>query len=332
MVRLRASTDYAELKREVRAAGCYAYAPWRSVVSLALHLACAVALFWVSARVHAWAAVPLFVFASFVFYRLGWLMHDSAHGGTFRSRRANRVFAALTAGILGEFVSGWRHGHDRHHAAPNVRGVDGDQSERWDAERRFAHFWSAAPNLLLLSRFRGKYLPKSLLLLGLRDGFYCHRYHRERFVRELCLVVCGFGLQLAGLVLLFGPWGVPLFLAHTSIGMLYLNTVFAGNHYDLESFTEAEASTLTFAELQIRTCRNYTGDAWARFVFGGLENQIEHHLFPDLPRHQLRRAAPLVRAFCERRGLPYVQEPFSSALAKVIRFHVDAPAPEVASP
>ena len=66
-----------------------------------------------------------------------------------------------------------------------------------------------------------------------------------------------------------------------------------------------------------------------RFVFGGLENQIEHHLFPSMPRHQLRRAAPLVRDCCERRGLLYAQEPFSTALAKAIRFHVDAPAPEV---
>src|SRR5205085_2174133 len=117
-----------------------------------------------------------------------------------------RIFAAITAGILGEFVSGWRHGHDKHHAAPNVRGVDGDQSERWDPDRRFASAWTAAPNLLLLSRYKGRWLPKSLLLLGLRDGFYCHHFHPDRFKRELAGVLCGLTLQLAVFGWLFGAW------------------------------------------------------------------------------------------------------------------------------
>jgi len=326
MVRLRPSGDYAALRREVRAAGCFAYAPWRALVSLPLHLIGAGAAFVACTHVPGWLAAPTFILGSLLFYRLGWLMHDSAHHGIFASRRANRAFAVLTASLLGEFVSGWRHGHDRHHASPNVRGVDGDQAERWDPDRRFLRAWTAAPNLLFLSRYQGVWLPKSLLLLALRDGFYCHHFHRDRFLREALGVAAGVVLQLAAFALLFGAWALPLFLAHTALGMLYLNTVFAGNHYDLDTFTVPEASALTFAELQIRTCRNYRAGPLGRFVFGGLENQIEHHLFPDLPRHRLRQAAPLVRAFCASRGLRYREDGFAQAMANVVRFHV-GPAP-----
>lgn len=315
-------SSYEELRRAVEQAGCFETAPLRSLASLALHLVAAGGLFWASAHAGGVAAVALFVAASFLFYRLGWIMHDAAHGGVFRSGAANRRLASLTAGILGELPSGWRYGHNRHHAAPNVRGRDLDQSERWDPERRYHSLLGAFVGVLLLSRFRGRYLPKTLLLLGLRDGYYCYRYYRSNFRRELIASLLGFSAQLAALCWLFGGVGPLLFLAHTTIGMLYLNTAFAGNHYDLESFDAPEAEGIPFADLQLRTTRNYRGGAWARFVFGGLENQIEHHLFPSMPRHQLRRAAPFVQEFCAARGLRYHVEPFSRSILGVLRFHL----------
>lgn len=315
-------TTYEELRREAERAGCFETSPVVAMLSLPLHLAASGALFFASARVPFPASVVSFVVASFLFYRIGWLMHDAAHGGVFRSAVANRRFAALTAGVLGEFPSGWRYGHNRHHAAPNVRGRDMDQSERWDPERRYRTWVGAFVGLLLFSRFKGRYLPKTLLLLGLRDGYFCYQHNRANFRRELVASLAGLGAQAAYLCWLFGAWGPLLFFLHTSIGMLYLNTVFAGNHYDLESFDEAAAADIPFADLQIRTSRNYPGGAVAAFVFGGLEYQIEHHLFPNMPRAGLRRAAPLVRAFCEARGLSYRVEPFLGTIAGVLRFHI----------
>lgn len=317
---------YEALRAEAERQGCFAPAPLASIASLAAHLLVTAALWWASAAAWSaawWASPALFVLGSLCFYRVGWLMHDAAHGGVFRSAAADRRFAALCAAVLGEFVSGWRYGHNRHHAAPNVRGRDMDQAERWDPEQRYSSMGTAFVGLLLFSRFKGRYLPKTLLLLGLRDGYFCHRHHPAKFKQELAGVIMGFTLQLGALCAIFGLAGVPLFLAHTTVGMLYLNTVFAGNHYDLESFDEDEIKDIPFADLQIRTTRNYAGGLWASFVFGGMEHQIEHHLFPQMPRRGLRRAAPLVRAFCQARGLPYREEPFARAIGAVLRFHVD---------
>ncbi len=315
-----------ELRRAVDDAGCFETAPMASVASYVLHVVLSALTFWASANGPAWAAVPLFVLASFLFYRLGWIMHDAAHGGVFASAEANRRFAALVAGTLGEFPSGWRYGHNRHHAAPNVRGRDMDQSERWDPERRYRTRLGAFVGVLLLSRFRGNYLPKTMILVGLRDGYFCLRHHRANFSRELTGSLLGLGAQLAWLTVLFGAWSPLLLLAHTTIGLLYLNTVFAGNHYDLDSFDEGDAREIPFAELQVRTTRNYPDGPVARFVFGGLEHQIEHHLFPNMPRHGLAKAAPLVRAWCAARGLPYRVDGFAHCIDAVLRFHiVDGP-------
>ncbi len=317
--------DFTALRRRVAAAGCFDRAPLRSVTSLVAHVIGAAALSVASARGPLWATAPLFLAASFLFYRIGWLMHDAAHGGVFVSAAGNHRFAALCAGVLGAFPSGWRYGHNRHHAAPNVRGRDLDQSERWDPSRRYGDSLSAFVGLLLFSKFRGVYLPKTLLLLGLRDGYFCFRHARSSFVRELVCSLGSLALQATFFAVLFGWKGPLAFLVHTIIGLLYLNTAFAGNHYDLESFDEAEAVRIDFAELQIRTTRNYPPGPLAGFVFGGLEYQIEHHLFPNMPRRGFARAAVEVRAFCAARGLRYEVKPFDECIRGVLRFHVDPP-------
>src|SRR6185369_10037261 len=143
-------------------AQCFQYKPWRSVASLTLHLGLSIIAFVASSRSPVVLALPLFIVASFLFYRIGWLMHDAAHNAIFVTNRNNRRFAALCAGILGEFPSGWRYGHNRHHASPNVLGHDMDQSERWDPNRRYKNVLTAFVGLVLLTKFKGRYLPKTL--------------------------------------------------------------------------------------------------------------------------------------------------------------------------
>lgn len=323
-----ASVDLALLRAQLEAAGCFERKPGRAVAELLFNLLGSVLAFFAAREAaqawSVWAGLPFFVLGSFLFYRNGWLMHDAAHGGSWPGIQANRRFAALTAGILGEFPSGWRHGHNRHHARTNVLGEDWDQRERWDPTRRYHSRLAAWLGLFLFTRLRGVYVPATLIFMALRDGYYCWRHHRERFAAELLAVLLGLGSQLVFFILLTGSWlGVLLFLLHTHVGMLYLNSAFAGNHYDLETFTPEQARQLDVLSLQSRTTRNYAGGWWTHFVFGGLEKQLEHHLFPHLPRHHLHRAAPLVRAFVAAHGLPYHEAPFWHCYMRVLDFHVD---------
>jgi len=58
---------------------------------------------------------------------------------------------------------------------------------------------------------------------------------------------------------------------------------------------------------QVLTSRNITGGPLIDIVLGGLNYQIEHHLFPSMPRANLRHAQPVVESFCAQRGIPYAQ-------------------------
>jgi fatty acid desaturase len=69
----------------------------------------------------------------------------------------------------------------------------------------------------------------------------------------------------------------------------------------------AEDDDTDFLRRQVLTSRNVRGGWLVDFLLGGLNYQIEHHLFPSMPRASLRRAQPIVRAHCRRHGLPYVE-------------------------
>ena len=55
-------------------------------------------------------------------------------------------------------------------------------------------------------------------------------------------------------------------------------------------------------------------------AMGGLNYQIEHHLFPSRPRANLRRARPIVRAFCQERGIPYAETSLFGSYRIVVRY------------
>ena len=65
---------------------------------------------------------------------------------------------------------------------------------------------------------------------------------------------------------------------------------------------------LGFLRRQVLTSRNLTGPLFTGFLFGGLDTQIEHHLFPSMPRANLRRARTLVRPFCAERRIAYAEQ------------------------
>ena len=83
--------------------------------------------------------------------------------------------------------------------------------------------------------------------------------------------------------------------------------------------TLTDADRLDFARRQVLTSRNVAGSQLVDFVLGGLNYQIEHHLFPNMPRPNLRHAQPLIRAFCAQHGLPYTEASLFGSYAEALR-------------
>ena len=100
--------------------------------------------------------------------------------------------------------------------------------------------------------------------------------------------------------------GLAFIAVHQAVFSMYLGCSFAPNHKGMPLL--ARHTDLGFAERQVITARNVKGGRWAAFVFGGLNYQIEHHLFPTMPRPNLARVQAMVRAFCVENHLPYCEE------------------------
>jgi fatty acid desaturase len=92
-------------------------------------------------------------------------------------------------------------------------------------------------------------------------------------------------------------------LVHKAVWGVYMGSIFAPNHKGMPTFVgETE---LDFLRKQVLTSRNVKGGWFTNFALGGLNYQIEHHLFPGMPSVHLAKAQPIVEQFCKEKDIPY---------------------------
>jgi fatty acid desaturase len=160
-----------------------------------------------------------------------------------------------------------------------------------------------------------------------------HKYANVRRARDrravplavVQLLVHGVG-YLAAVLLVLSPLRAAVFvLVQQGLFGLYLGCCFAPNHKGMPVLEEGKEPD--YLRRQVLTSRNVRGSRLVDFALGGLNYQIEHHLFPSMPRPTLRRAQPLVRAFCAERGLAYSESSVFGAYAEALRHLHAAGAP-----
>ena len=93
---------------------------------------------------------------------------------------------------------------------------------------------------------------------------------------------------------------------------------FAPNHIGMPIVGREER--LDFLTKQVRTSRNVSGGWWATVLMGGLNYQIEHHLFPSMPRPHLATARRLVREHCRNLDVSYAENNLLAAWGIVITY------------
>jgi fatty acid desaturase len=119
------------------------------------------------------------------------------------------------------------------------------------------------------------------------------------------------------------PLKAPAFVAvQQAVFSLYLGISFAPNHKAMPIIDPA--ATACFARRQVTTARNISGGALTTFLLGGLNYQIEHRLFPSMPRPNLRRVQGLVQDFCAATDLGYSEENFTESFRQLIHHLSDA--------
>lgn len=304
-----APSDYAELKRAIRAAGLFA-PQWRyyslKVASTGLLLAVVVGIALSTSQL--WLLALDAMVMGFVLTQLGFLGHDVSHRQVFRRKLPLTLSSLLVGNVLtGISYSWWHQKHNRHHANPNHLDDDPDINLPMFAHsaeqiaKRAAIFRPVIAFQAYLYVVVG-----SLLFVSMRASSVAHLFTsgaRYRVAEALGLAL-HFGLW-AILLAQLGSWeAAALFLLVSQVTFSVYNVaVFAPNHKGMEN--PSDDWIHDFLRTQVLTSRNVRGGLVADFMYGGLNYQIEHHLFPTLPRNQLGRVQPIVRDFCSELRIPY---------------------------
>jgi len=295
-----AGSDFAELSRRVRAAGLMDRRPIYYTVRLG-----AVALLLVAAWVafflvgSSWWTLAVAVTMGVAFAQLALVAHDLAHRQVFRTATASGR-AGLIAGNLGIGMSYsyWQQKHTRHHANPNHDDLDPDVGPGvlvWSRE-------AAAERPNWMTRNQAWMFFPLLTLLGLslrRDSI---RHLGKRPGLEGVLLGAHIVLYLTALILVLSPLqALAFFVVHQAVFGVYLGMTFAPNHKGMPHPVGDE----DFLRKQVLTTRNVRGGVLTDIALGGLNYQIEHHLFPAMPTPNLRRAQPLVQEYCAEIEVSY---------------------------
>lgn len=306
-------SDFAGLRRQVSAARLLERRPAHYAVRIALTVGAYAGVWWAMTLLgHSWYQLLLAAAMGVVFTQVAFLGHDGGHQQILRSRRANDVVGLVAGDLLvGLSYGWWLDKHNRHHARPNHEGYDPDIGDgvlvftttqvaaRTGRVGRFitAHqAWLFFPLLTL----EGLNLHVSSVreLLGRPP----RRYRRVE-VALFTLHIVGY---LAGVLLILGPGlGLAFIAVHQAVFGLYMGCSFAPNHKGMP--TIPEDVDLDFLRRQVLTSRNVRGGLFVDFALGGLNYQVEHHLFPNMPRPSLRRAQHLVREYCREQHVAYTE-------------------------
>jgi fatty acid desaturase len=335
-------SDYAALSRQIRQAGMLDRRPAYYTVKIAANVGLLLlggVAFALLGR--SWWQLFVAAFLGIVFTQVAFVGHDAGHRQIARSRRVNDLLGLLHGNLLVGLSYGWWVAkHNRHHANPNHEGRDPDIASGVIAftagHAQARRGWPAR----MLAR-RQAYLFFPMLLL---EGINLHvasvralfgaRMSGSRSTPVEALLL---GIHLAGylavLLIVLSPLQALIFIVvNQCVFGLYMGCTFAPNHKGMPILCEQDK--LDFLRRQVLTSRNIRGGRFADFVLGGLNYQIEHHLFPSMPRPSLRRAQELVRAHCRQHGLTYHESTILGSYRQVLRhLHaVGAPLRHTADP
>lgn len=303
---------YTDLAAQIRASGLldrrYGYYWTRIPAALA-----AFAGLWVGVVLvgSSWVQLLLAGGIGVVMTQLGFLGHDAAHRQVFRSARWNLWTARVLAGTAGLSHEWWRRKHNAHHSAPNQVGRDPDIAPGVLALTPGAVEGRRHPLTRWFARHQGWFFFPLLTLEGLnlhaasvRPLVVRTASALERVEAAVVLLRLAAGVVVLLAVLPAGEAAAFLAVQSAVFGMC-LGGSFAPNHIGMP--VVPPGSRVDFLRRQVLMSRNVCGGAWVDVAMGGLNHQIEHHLFPSMPRPNLRRASPLVRAYCGEHDVGYTE-------------------------
>jgi fatty acid desaturase len=319
------TTELAELLQRVKARGLLDrtvgyYITLIVVLSVAL-LATLTAMFFLG---DSWVQLALAPVMAIIMTQFSFVTHEAAHRQVFESGKTNdRIARFLASGVVGISYSWWMGKHTKHHANPNTVGKDPDIDSDFvifqkDKAKETTGFTKA-----FVQRQGWLFFP-ILTLEGLNLHVQAFRRVfskeplKQRGLEITLLMIRNFGYPVVLVALM--PWYVAaVFLViHMALFGVYMGASFAPNHKGMPHIPEG--LKVDFLRRQVLTSRNIRGGIFMDHFMGGLNYQVEHHLFPSMARPKLHKAARMVREFCAEKKIAYTEAGLFESYGIVVRY------------
>jgi cytochrome b involved in lipid metabolism len=263
--------------------------------------------------------------------QLAGLGHDLGHSGVTHNFHTDHLIGSALSALMGLSVGWWKSDHNTHHVVCNAIEHDPNiqhlpvlaitdkifaQPKFWDTYHRK---WVGldAFGRLLVSYQHLLFYP--LMAFG-RINLYVQGFvyilsghDRHHYPKLELLGLCSFFAWVGVLAKVQPSWSLAvgwIIVSHAVSGILHVQIVLS--HWSMETY---KGSPYTSKEtewylMQMRTTMNVDTHPLLDWAHIGLQFQLEHHLFPRLPRHNLRKARVLVKAICEKHGIHYHEPGF----------------------
>lgn len=253
----------------------------------------------------------------------GWSQHDYGHLSVFRSTRLNHYFQIFLLNFIkGASSDWWNFRHYNHHAKPNVLNKDPDVTlapvllvgktmaeEYGKKKRRYLPYLSQHKYFFFL-------LPPLLLPVYFNFEIPYFLIKRKRWQEIFWMATFFLRWQLMFYSML-GFWGVFV---------LYLFVRFLESHWFVWATQMSHIPMYVdydqkqdWVTTQVRASCNIEQSWFNDWWSGHLNFQIEHHLFPTMPRSNYMKVAPLVKSLCEKHNLEYQNKPLLTAFVDIIK-------------
>ncbi|RCI11154.1 hypothetical protein L249_7493 [Ophiocordyceps polyrhachis-furcata BCC 54312] len=281
------------------------------------------------------------VFLGFMWHQLVFAAHDAGHMGITHDYKVDTVIGIIIADFIGGLSLGWwKRNHNVHHIvtnAPehdpdiehmpvfavshrllgNLRSTYYDRVMSYDAAAKFLlrfQSWTYYP-LLALGRFNLYFLSWDYLIAnrGPRKGPGAWHRWLELAGQVFFWIWFGYGILYR---MIPDGWSRFVFVMTSHIASSPLHVQIVLSHFAMS--TADLGPQESFPQKMLRTTMDVDCPPWLDFLHGGLQFQVVHHLFPRMPRHNLRRARTLVREFCDELGIPYALYGFADGNRQVI--------------
>lgn len=253
----------------------------------------------------------------------GWVQHDFGHLSVFKSAKLNHILHYYVMNVTkGASREWWNHLHNQHHAKPNV--IDKDPDVRLDA---LFVVGEEIPKKVAKERkksmpfnWQHKYFfvigPPLLFPLYFQIMVFRHSITRRKWL-DLALMMTYYIRMMVLYIPILGVWGfLGFYFLVRCVESHWFVWVSQSNHIPMEITSDKARG---WVPLQLYATCDIQKSWFNDWFTGHLNFQIEHHLFPRMPRHNLYKVAPLVESLCKKHNIPYRVKPIGVAFRDIIK-------------